>query len=40
MLRSISGALPGTTVATTFGLARIESIRSDGVHIAKPVNWK
>jgi hypothetical protein len=38
--RSIPGAFPNTTVLTTYGPARIESIRSDNVHIAKPINWK
>jgi len=39
-IKSISGALPGTTVLTTFGPARIEKVRADNVHIAKPINWK
>ena len=39
-IRKICGAFPGTTVATSFGPSRIEKIRSDGVHIAKPINWK
>eukprot|EP01038_Epipyxis_sp_PR26KG_P013738 gene13738-18427_t len=39
-IRAIPGAFPGTTVKTVFGPARVEKIRGDGVHIAKPINWK
>mmetsp|Transcript_2331 Transcript_2331/g.1676 ORF Transcript_2331/g.1676 Transcript_2331/m.1676 type:complete len:222 (-) Transcript_2331:53-718(-) len=39
-IKPIPGAFPHTTVATTYGPARIESIRADNVHIAKPINWK
>ncbi len=38
--RPIPGAFPGTTVITTYGPARIHAIRADGVHVAKPINWK
>lgn len=40
LFRKIPGAFPRTTVNTTYGPARIESIRADNVHIAKPVTWK
>ena len=36
----IPGAFPGTTVSTPFGVSRIEKIRPDGVHVARPINWK
>ena len=39
-IRTISGAFPGVIVSTTYGPARLESIRGDGVHISKPINWK
>ncbi len=38
--RLIPGAFPGTTVSTTYGFSNVESIRGDGVHIARPINWK
>jgi hypothetical protein len=39
-ITKIPGAFPGTTVATTYGPSRVESIRADGTHIARPINWK
>ena len=39
-IKSIIGAFPGTIVSTTYGPSKIEQIRGDGVHIARPINWK
>ncbi len=39
-LTAIPGAFPGTTVKTPYGVARVISIRADGTHIVKPINWK
>lgn len=38
-IRLISGALPRTTVQTTYGYAQVQKIRPDHVHVVKPVNW-
>eukprot|EP01039_Chlorochromonas_danica_P000541 gene541-582_t len=39
-IKHIPGALPRTTVSTTYGHAQLQKIRYDNVHIAKPLNWK
>lgn len=39
-LTKINGCYPGSLVDTVYGLCRVESIRGDGTHIVKPVNWK
>lgn len=40
-LTLIPGCLPGVTVSTQFGHAKMIQVRGvDGVHIAKPINWK
>ena len=39
-MKQIIGAFPGTVVSTTYGPSQIQQIRGDGVHIARPVNWK
>ena len=39
-IKSIIGAFPGTVVTTTYGPSKILQIRGDGVHIARPINWK
>lgn len=36
----IPGAYAGTTVATVYGPSRIQAVRPDGVHVARPLNWK
>ena len=36
----IPGAYTGTTVATVYGPSRIQAVRADGVHVARPLNWK
>ena len=39
-LVAIPGAFPGVCVKTVYGPSRVEKIRADNIHIAKPVNWK
>jgi hypothetical protein len=39
-LKHIPGAFKGTTVQTPYGVATVESIRADGVHVVRPLNWK
>lgn len=39
-LTAIPGAFPGTTVKTPYGLCYVESIRSNGTHVCRPINWK
>mmetsp|Transcript_5643 Transcript_5643/g.5843 ORF Transcript_5643/g.5843 Transcript_5643/m.5843 type:complete len:227 (-) Transcript_5643:43-723(-) len=39
-MKRICGAFPGAMVSTGYGPARVQSIRGDGMHIAKPINWK
>jgi len=39
-LYPIPGAFPGCCVKTTYGPARMISIRADNIHVAKPINWK
>lgn len=39
-LKKIPGTFPGTTVLTTYGPARVESIRADHIHVARPIRWK
>lgn len=39
-IKKIPGAFPGTTVSTVYGPARMEAVRADNVHIARPINWK
>jgi len=39
-IKLIPGAFPGAIVSTTYGPSQLISIRGDGVHIAKPINWK
>jgi hypothetical protein len=38
-LTAIPGAFPGSMVKTVYGPSRMESIRGDGAHIARPINW-
>ena len=37
-LKAIPGAFPGTMVSTTYGTSRVQAIRADGTHVAKPSN--
>ena len=37
---AIPGAYAGTTVATVYGPSRIQAVRADGIHVARPLNWK
>ena len=39
-LHPIPGVFPGVCVKTVYGPARMEKIRADNIHIAKPINWK
>ena len=39
-MKRIPGTFPGATVLTTYGPARIEKIRPDHSHVARPINWK
>jgi hypothetical protein len=38
-MKIIPGAFPGTTVDTVYGHSKVESIREDGTHICRPINW-
>lgn len=39
-IKSIPGAMVGTTVNTVYGPSNVQSIRGDGTHVARPLNWK
>jgi hypothetical protein len=39
-IKSIPGAMVGTTVDTVYGPSNVQSIRGDGTHVARPLNWK
>lgn len=35
----VPGAFPGSMISTVYGPSRVVSIRGDGTHVARPINW-